>query len=56
MESFKGDSCSNEVPGNMSSAKSTSIIVSLEHALPKNIQMLLNPLLSFLQAPYQELI
>ena len=48
MESFKGDSCSNEVPGNMLSAKSTSIIVSLEHALPKNIQMLLNPLYSSL--------
>ena len=48
MESVKGESCSNEVPGNMSSAKSTSIIVSLEHALPKNIQMLLNPLFSSL--------
>ena len=56
MESFKGDSCSNEVPGIMLSAKSTSIIVSLKDALPKSIQMLLNPLFSFLQAPYQELI
>ena len=48
MESFKGDSCSNEVPVIMSSAKSTSIIVSLEDALPINIQMLLNPLFSSL--------